>query len=261
MWVFHKHLICNSLSYVLLINGNKSAPQSRPRPPLSIYLSVGFSLSLCFSLPVYLSLHLSFCPPPPSDGQAAPPILVNCERERGEGGRRRAGRLGLPEHLLGLKAWTDSEKIMSARPGFYRQELNKTVWEVPERYQNLTPVGSGAYGSVWWVEIRQGVKRLCGPHQQNMILFQKRAPSHPRGWGRGCGGRAIQRGKLGYRLADQLGSGFSQWCPSPSPSVELTGPGVFTSGPSCLVIRDRLLSNRYDSSDTTTSPHEYASEF
>ncbi|XP_024913134.1 mitogen-activated protein kinase 11 isoform X3 [Cynoglossus semilaevis] len=40
---------------------------------------------------------------------------------------------------------------MSARPGFYRQELNKTVWEVPERYQNLTPVGSGAYGSVWFV--------------------------------------------------------------------------------------------------------------
>lgn len=35
------------------------------------------------------------------------------------------------------------------RPTFYRQELNKTVWEVPERYQNLSPVGSGAYGSVW----------------------------------------------------------------------------------------------------------------
>uniref|UniRef100_A0A8C0GWU9 Mitogen-activated protein kinase 14 n=1 Tax=Chelonoidis abingdonii TaxID=106734 RepID=A0A8C0GWU9_CHEAB len=34
------------------------------------------------------------------------------------------------------------------RPKFYRQELNKTVWEVPERYQNLSPVGSGAYGSV-----------------------------------------------------------------------------------------------------------------
>nr|DBA33776.1 TPA: hypothetical protein GDO54_001414 [Pyxicephalus adspersus] len=33
-------------------------------------------------------------------------------------------------------------------PGFYRQELNKTLWEVPERYQNLSPVGSGAYGSV-----------------------------------------------------------------------------------------------------------------
>lgn len=38
---------------------------------------------------------------------------------------------------------------MSSRSGFYRQELNKTVWEVPERYQHLTPVGSGAYGSVW----------------------------------------------------------------------------------------------------------------
>lgn len=36
------------------------------------------------------------------------------------------------------------------RPTFYRQELNKTMWEVPERYQNLSPVGSGAYGSVWY---------------------------------------------------------------------------------------------------------------
>jgi len=27
-------------------------------------------------------------------------------------------------------------------------ELNKTVWEVPERYINLSPVGSGAYGQV-----------------------------------------------------------------------------------------------------------------
>lgn len=36
------------------------------------------------------------------------------------------------------------------RPTFYRQELNKTMWEVPERYQSLSPVGSGAYGSVWY---------------------------------------------------------------------------------------------------------------
>ncbi|CAB1425799.1 unnamed protein product [Pleuronectes platessa] len=35
------------------------------------------------------------------------------------------------------------------RPAFYLQELNKTVWDVPVRYQNLSPVGSGAYGSVW----------------------------------------------------------------------------------------------------------------
>lgn len=38
---------------------------------------------------------------------------------------------------------------MSERGGFYKQDLNKTVWEVPQRYQHLTPVGSGAYGSVW----------------------------------------------------------------------------------------------------------------
>nr|XP_045009076.1 mitogen-activated protein kinase 11 isoform X5 [Jaculus jaculus] len=34
------------------------------------------------------------------------------------------------------------------RAGFYRQELNKTIWEVPQRLQGLRPVGSGAYGSV-----------------------------------------------------------------------------------------------------------------
>uniref|UniRef100_A0A8C5E161 mitogen-activated protein kinase n=1 Tax=Gouania willdenowi TaxID=441366 RepID=A0A8C5E161_GOUWI len=59
---------------------------------------------------------------------------------------------------------------MSHLPGFYRQELNKTVWEVPERYQNLTPVGSGAYGSVcsaYDVVLRQkvAVKKLSRPFQ------------------------------------------------------------------------------------------------
>ena len=34
------------------------------------------------------------------------------------------------------------------KEGFYRVELNKTGWEVPQRYQNLSPVGSGAYGQV-----------------------------------------------------------------------------------------------------------------
>uniref|UniRef100_A0A8C2CL03 mitogen-activated protein kinase n=1 Tax=Cyprinus carpio TaxID=7962 RepID=A0A8C2CL03_CYPCA len=63
-----------------------------------------------------------------------------------------------------------SPKLMSTRPGFYRQELNKTVWEVPERYQNLTPVGSGAYGSVcsaYDVRLRQkvAVKKLSRPFQ------------------------------------------------------------------------------------------------
>lgn len=47
-------------------------------------------------------------------------------------------------------------KMSQERPTFYRQELNKTIWEVPERYQNLSPVGSGAYGSVWWVSPGRG---------------------------------------------------------------------------------------------------------
>ncbi|XP_038667397.1 mitogen-activated protein kinase 11 isoform X3 [Scyliorhinus canicula] len=59
---------------------------------------------------------------------------------------------------------------MSVRAGFYKQELNKTIWEVPERYQNLTPVGSGAYGSVcsaYDIRTRQkvAIKKLSRPFQ------------------------------------------------------------------------------------------------
>lgn len=36
-----------------------------------------------------------------------------------------------------------------ARKGFYRQEVTKTAWEVRVVYQDLQPVGSGAYGAVW----------------------------------------------------------------------------------------------------------------
>ena len=35
------------------------------------------------------------------------------------------------------------------KPGYYRLELNKTLWEIPSRYTNLRPKGHGAYGSVW----------------------------------------------------------------------------------------------------------------
>ena len=37
----------------------------------------------------------------------------------------------------------------SKTPGFYAIELNKTLWEVPLKYQDLTQIGTGAYGSVW----------------------------------------------------------------------------------------------------------------
>lgn len=39
----------------------------------------------------------------------------------------------------------------SAGKGFYKLELFKTVWEVPKRYQDLSPIGTGAYGTVWYV--------------------------------------------------------------------------------------------------------------
>ncbi|XP_039605222.1 mitogen-activated protein kinase 14B isoform X1 [Polypterus senegalus] len=63
------------------------------------------------------------------------------------------------------------------RPTFYRQELNKTIWEVPERYQNITPVGSGAYGSVCSaydvkLQIKVAVKKLSRPFQS--IIHAKR---------------------------------------------------------------------------------------
>uniref|UniRef100_A0A8C9PD13 mitogen-activated protein kinase n=1 Tax=Spermophilus dauricus TaxID=99837 RepID=A0A8C9PD13_SPEDA len=62
-------------------------------------------------------------------------------------------------------------------PTFYRQELNKTIWEVPERYQNLSPVGSGAYGSVCAAfdtktGLRVAVKKLSRPFQS--IIHAKR---------------------------------------------------------------------------------------
>lgn len=37
-------------------------------------------------------------------------------------------------------------------PGFYTIELNKTEWDVPLKYQELSPVGTGAYGQVWLVK-------------------------------------------------------------------------------------------------------------
>ncbi|KAJ1062087.1 hypothetical protein K5549_008429 [Capra hircus] len=56
------------------------------------------------------------------------------------------------------------------RAGFYRLELNKTLWEVPQRLQGLRPVGSGAYGSVcsaYDTRLRQrvAVKKLSRPFQ------------------------------------------------------------------------------------------------
>uniref|UniRef100_A0A673NB74 mitogen-activated protein kinase n=1 Tax=Sinocyclocheilus rhinocerous TaxID=307959 RepID=A0A673NB74_9TELE len=65
----------------------------------------------------------------------------------------------------------------SKRPTFYRQEVNKTIWEVPVRYQNLSPVGSGAYGTVCSAYdektgLKVAVKKLSRPFQS--IIHAKR---------------------------------------------------------------------------------------
>lgn len=62
------------------------------------------------------------------------------------------------------------------RENFIQVELNRTVWEVPEKYQNLLPVGSGAYGQVCSAEdtktvlkdgsnLRVAIKKLARPFQ------------------------------------------------------------------------------------------------
>jgi len=53
---------------------------------------------------------------------------------------------------------------------FYRVELNKTTWNVPDRYETLTPIGSGAYGQVCAAYDRQNktkvaIKKLARPFQ------------------------------------------------------------------------------------------------
>ncbi|XP_039625744.1 mitogen-activated protein kinase 12 [Polypterus senegalus] len=68
--------------------------------------------------------------------------------------------------------------MASRRSGFYRQEINKTVWEIPERYYDLKSVGSGAYGAVCSaIDKRTGakvaIKKLYRPFQSE--LFAKRA--------------------------------------------------------------------------------------
>merc|ERR1712223_1321786 len=62
------------------------------------------------------------------------------------------------------------------KSGFHSVELNKTVWEVPERYVNLTAIGSGAYGQVCSAEdtslqgsdgkfLRVAIKKIARPFQ------------------------------------------------------------------------------------------------
>ncbi|XP_066931475.1 mitogen-activated protein kinase 14-like [Clytia hemisphaerica] len=63
-------------------------------------------------------------------------------------------------------------------PGFYQEELNKSVWVVPDRYQNLNTIGTGAYGQVCSAMDTQtgtqiAIKKLSRPFQS--IMHAKRA--------------------------------------------------------------------------------------
>uniref|UniRef100_A0A8C5PAW5 mitogen-activated protein kinase n=1 Tax=Leptobrachium leishanense TaxID=445787 RepID=A0A8C5PAW5_9ANUR len=67
---------------------------------------------------------------------------------------------------------------LQPKKGFYRQEVNKTMWEAKERYRDLLAVGSGAYGTVCSsMDNRTGtkvaIKKLYRPFQSE--LFAKRA--------------------------------------------------------------------------------------
>ena len=57
--------------------------------------------------------------------------------------------LGAPPRALCWR-WRQGPRAMSSpKNGFYQQEITKTLWEVRDRYRDLQPVGSGAYGTVW----------------------------------------------------------------------------------------------------------------
>uniref|UniRef100_A0AAY4BVB1 mitogen-activated protein kinase n=1 Tax=Denticeps clupeoides TaxID=299321 RepID=A0AAY4BVB1_9TELE len=69
------------------------------------------------------------------------------------------------------------QKSPPPRPAFYGQEINKTLWEVPYRYQGLSAVGSGAYGSVCSAYdkktgLKVALKKLSRPFQS--MIHSKR---------------------------------------------------------------------------------------
>ncbi|XP_061592783.1 STKc_p38 domain-containing protein [Cololabis saira] len=63
-------------------------------------------------------------------------------------------------------------------PGFHRQEVQKTTWEVPHRYTALLAVGSGAYGTVCSAmdqktKEKVAIKKLYRPFQS--LIHAQRA--------------------------------------------------------------------------------------
>ncbi|KAM4737910.1 LOW QUALITY PROTEIN: mitogen-activated protein kinase 12-like [Anableps anableps] len=64
------------------------------------------------------------------------------------------------------------------RPGFHRVEVQKTTWDVPDRYTTLLAIGSGAYGTVCSAidqktKEKVAIKKLYRPFQS--LIHAKRA--------------------------------------------------------------------------------------
>ncbi|CAJ0570095.1 unnamed protein product, partial [Mesorhabditis spiculigera] len=58
----------------------------------------------------------------------------------------------------------------NVKDGYYAVELNRTVWVIPNQYQNLTPIGTGAYGTVCSADCtktsqRVAIKKFSRPFQ------------------------------------------------------------------------------------------------
>uniref|UniRef100_A0A3Q3L9Q7 mitogen-activated protein kinase n=1 Tax=Mastacembelus armatus TaxID=205130 RepID=A0A3Q3L9Q7_9TELE len=69
-------------------------------------------------------------------------------------------------------------KCSPIKPGFHIIELQKTTWEIPERYTSLRSIGSGAYGTVCSAidqktKERVAIKKLHRPFQS--LIHAKRA--------------------------------------------------------------------------------------
>jgi p38 MAP kinase len=63
-------------------------------------------------------------------------------------------------------------------PGYYKEDMNKCEWVVPDRYKNLNTIGAGAYGQVCsgldsMTNCQVAIKKLSRPFQS--LMHAKRA--------------------------------------------------------------------------------------
>lgn len=65
----------------------------------------------------------------------------------------------------------DDTSSDTRKAGFHVVELHRTRWEVPDRYQELTAVGTGAYGQVCAAKVadaKVAIKKLSRPFDSNI---------------------------------------------------------------------------------------------